>query len=191
MCLTAVFLPVLLLAPKATVPPTVPPVSSDVEAENEPFLAISVSVPRAFFKVAELQLELMFADDFSVVFQGGYGVITVDRAETSDLDIGLWDVGFQARGYFYGTAPGGGAFAGLAAQYARGAKSEMALLLHGVGAGLVLGYKWAFEAGPFIDLNLGAGYGYVRAESTAGPVDQKGKGTSVFPFANLNVGWAL
>ena len=67
-------------------------------------------------------------------------------------------------------------------------RSQSGRTLDAFGAGLVLGYKWAFDPGPFIDLNGGAGWGYMLA---SGAEDLEGRGISVFPFVNLNVGWAF
>ena len=153
-------------------------------------VAFSVSVPKAAVRMAELQVEFMFTDGFAMVLQGGFGEPTFDRKNAPNVSIPAWDTGLQFRGYFTGSTSDGGAFAGAAGQYLRGSETGMSLTVQAVGAGAIVGYKWAFEFGPFIDLNGGAGYGYYSAVSTAEGADN-GTLHSVFPFVNLNVGWAI
>jgi hypothetical protein len=155
-------------------------------------VGFSVSVPKAVVKMAELQIEFLFTDDFALVLQGGFGAPEFDRKkyEAKDLTMPAWDTGLQLRGYFTGDSSAGGAYAGAAGQYIRGTKSSMSLVVQAVGAGAIIGYKWAFELGPFIDLNGGAGYGFYDAHSDEEGADN-GSAHSVYPFLNLNVGWAI
>ncbi len=153
-------------------------------------VAFSVSVPKAVVKLAELQIEFMFTDAFSMALQGGFGAPTFDRTHAKDVTMSAWDTGLQFRGYFTGSSSDGGAFAGAAGQYIRSGEKSMELTVQVVGAGGIVGYKWAFEFGPFIDVSGGAGYGYYRADSTAEGADT-GSAHSVYPFFNVNVGWAI
>lgn len=161
-----------------------------VALASQKTVAFSVSVPWAVIRMAELQAELMFNEDFSLALQGAVGEPTVDRTRASDLPMFTWGTGLQLRGWFYGGASRGGAYAGAAGHYTRSDEPTTSLLVQIVGAGAIGGYKWAWSAGPFVDLNLGAGYGYYSAESdTEGAED--GSQHSVYPFVNLNVGWAF
>lgn len=157
---------------------------------NPHAVAFSVSVPRAVIKMAELQIECLFTEHFSLALQGGIGAPTFDRTNAPDLTVTAWETGLQLRGYFTGGSSRGGAFAGAAGQYLRSDESRMSMTVQAVGAGAVVGYKWAWALGPFIDLNGGAGYGYYRVDSTAEGA-QGDRTHSVYPFLNLNVGWAL
>ena len=119
-------------------------------------VAFSVSVPKAVVKLAELQIEFMFTDAFAMVLQGGFGAPTFDRTHAKDVTMSAWDTGLQFRGYFTGSSSEGGAFAGAAGQYIRSGEKSMELTVQVVGAGGIVGYKWAFDLGPFIDVNGGA-----------------------------------
>lgn len=165
--------------------------AGDASSEDDPnrkVVALSISVPRAVFRIAVAQVEFLFNEYTSLALQGGWGKPTVTRQNASDLKVPLLDVGLQFRGWFTGSSWDGGFFGGLAGEYAHGTESGLELTLDAFGAGLVLGYKWAFDPGPFIDLNGGAGWGYMLA---SGAEDLEGRGISVFPFVNLNVGWAF
>jgi hypothetical protein len=155
-------------------------------------VGFSVNVPKAVVKLAELQLEFMFTRRFALVLQGGFGEPEFDRVrfQAKDLSMPAWGSGLQLRGYFTGDSSDGGAYAGAAGQYLRGTKSSMSLVVQAVGAGAIIGYKWGFELGPFIDLNAGAGYGYYDSYSDEEGADN-GSAHSVFPFLNLNLGWAI
>ena len=153
-------------------------------------VALSVSVPWAIIRMAELQAELLLTERFSLALQGAVGEPIVDRTRASDLPMFTWGTGLQLRGWFYGSTDDGGAYAGAAGHFTRSVESRTSLLVQILGAGGIVGYKWAWRAGPFVDLNLGAGYGYYAAESdTEGAED--GTRHSVYPFVNLNVGWAF
>jgi len=158
------------------------------ESGDHPWVGLSISVPRAIFRVAVAQLEVFFSESTSLALQGGWGKIVVTRGRASSLTVPLLDVGVQLRGWFTGSPWDGGFFGGLAGEYAHATESGLALELDAFGGGMVLGYKWTFDRGPFVDLNGGAGYGYMGASGADGLT---GRGISVFPFANLNVGWTF
>jgi len=188
---------VLPAAPAALRSPTPKPQSLQVSApvepddkthDDRPWVGLSLSIPRAVFRVAVAQLEVYFSDSTSLALQGGWGKPVVTRGRASSLTVPLLDVGLQLRGWFTGSPWDGGFFGGLAAEYAHATESGLALELDAFGGGLVLGYKWTLDRGPFIDLNGGAGYGYMGASGADGLT---GRGISVFPFANLNVGWTF
>lgn len=153
-------------------------------------VAFSVSVPKAVVKMAELQIEFLFTDAFAMAIQGGFGEPTFDRTRADSVTMTAWDTGLQFRGYFTGSASDGGAFAGAAGQYLRSGEKSMELTVQAVGAGGIIGYKWSFPYGFLIDLSGGAGYGYYRADSTAEGAES-GSAHSVYPFLNINVGWAI
>jgi hypothetical protein len=188
---------VLPAAPAALRSPTPKPQPLQVSApaepddkthDDRPWVGLSLSSPRAVFRVAVAQLEVYFSDSTSLALQGGWGKPVVTRGRASSLTVPLLDVGLQLRGWFTGSPWDGGFFGGLAAEYAHATESGLALELDAFGGGLVLGYKWTLDRGPFIDLNGGAGYGYMGASGADGLT---GRGISVFPFANLNVGWTF
>ena len=188
---------VLPAAPAALRSPTPKPQPLQVSApadpddkthDGRPWVGLSLSIPRAVFRVAVAQLELYFSDATSLALQGGWGKPVVTRGRASSLTVPLLDVGLQLRGWFTGSPWDGGFFGGLAAEYAHATESGLALELDAFGGGMVLGYKWTLDRGPFIDLNGGAGYGYMGASGADGLT---GRGISVFPFANLNVGWTF
>ena len=188
---------VLPAAPAALRSPTPKPQPLQVSApadpddkthDGRPWVGLSLSIPRAVFRVAVAQLEVYFSDATSLALQGGWGKPVVTRGRASSLTVPLLDVGLQLRGWFTGSPWDGGFFGGLAAEYAHATESGLALELDAFGGGMVLGYKWTLDRGPFIDLNGGAGYGYMGASGADGLT---GRGISVFPFANLNVGWTF
>jgi hypothetical protein len=188
---------VLPAAPAALRSPTPKPQPLQVSApaepddkthDDRPWVGLSLSIPRAVFRVAVAQLEVYFSDSTSLALQGGWGKPVVTRGRASSLTVPLLDVGLQLRGWFTGSPWDGGFFGGLAAEYAHATESGHAREHDAFGGGLVLGYKWTLDRGPFIDLNGGAGYGYMGASGADGLT---GRGISVFPFANLNVGWTF
>ncbi len=151
-------------------------------------VAFSVSVPKAVFRLAELQVEFLFTDIFSLALQGGIGEPAFDRVGAKTISSMMWETGLQTRFYFTGTSSDGGTFFAPASQYMRTIDSGIGLTVQALGVGGIFGYKLAWEGGAFLDFSGGAGWGYYRADGAEG---QGGVGSSVYPFLNVNFGWAI
>jgi hypothetical protein len=166
--------------------------ASAAPEKHENSVALSVSPLHLAFPVFEVTAELLVSPQFSVALVAGAGTISVETTEsgeTSSDKFTVYEVGAQGRYYFYGTAQEG-ALAGLELMYAHvsGETERATGVGNGLGVGPIIGYKWVWDSGFFIDLNGGVLFLAVQAEATDGQTTSSDEASSLQPNLNFNLG---
>lgn len=153
-------------------------------------VGLSVSPLHLILPVFEAQAEIYVSAPVSVVALVGYGKVSIEvNGDPTDFDV--FEIGGQARFYFYG-ATEEGAYTALEGIYT-GVDGEIEGVIgigRGVSGGPLLGYKWVW--GHFLlDLAAGVQYLAVSAEASDGDETEEASGGEFAFNLNFNLGAAF
>lgn len=166
--------------------------ASAAPEKHDNSVALSVSPIHLLFPVFEVTAELLVSPQFSVALVAGAGSISIETTSNGDTTTDkftVYELGAQGRYYFYGTAQEG-ALAGVELMYAHvsGETDGASGVGKGLGVGPIVGYKWVWDSGFFIDLNGGVLFLVAEGEATDGEETSSSEASSVGPNLNFNLG---
>jgi hypothetical protein len=155
-------------------------------------VALSVSPLHLALPIFEVTAELLLTRSTAVALIGGAGKVSVESTSnggTSKQSFTVLEAGGPGRYSFYGSSQEG-AFAGAELLYVHfsGEADGVTGVGNGFSVGPLIGYKWVWDSGFFIDLNGGVSSVVARASAQDGEDSESGESSEVLPNLNFNLG---
>lgn len=171
--------------------------SSDAPERKLHHVAVTASLVRLLFPVAEMSVEARLGRRISLTALAGYGHLKVsatdDAGHEQKLWIKTWEAGGQFNGYLLGDFDHGMQL-GFEAKYLS-LSLPSGISVSGTADGLLLGpymgYKYTAGFGLTVGAQLGIQIATLRAHGDDGDTNYSRSGRVPLPLLNANAGWAF